>query len=97
MGHPLNERVAEHQPWVVATARKYVGWNGAELDDLVQEGLIAVWQTLERGHLPSGLVIEGRMKNWVRFLETQTPGDYDNMLPLEYFEDSYHQLATLAE
>lgn len=92
MPHPLNEGVAAYSDAVTSWARRYVGRNGAELDDLVQEGLICVWQTLEKGVTPSREVIEGRMKNWVRFLGRQVPANYEDMLPLDLFEDEYHEL-----
>lgn len=55
---------------------------GAEAEDLAQEGLIAVWQSLERGVNPM-LVVENRMKDWIRYLGRQTPAEYETMLPLE--------------
>ena len=93
----MNEAVANYQSAVQSLAFRYVGWNGSEHDDLVQEGLIAVWQSLERGETPSRMVIEGRMKNWARYLGSQLPTDYNEMLPLDSFEDHYHQLESLAE
>jgi hypothetical protein len=56
---------------------------GAEFDDLVQEGLIAVWQALEAGLRISPDVVEGRMKNWVRYLGAGQGRDYEELLPLE--------------
>jgi DNA-directed RNA polymerase specialized sigma subunit len=44
--------------------------NGAEYDDLVQEGLIQVWQNLERGVDPQHYV-EFRMLDYVRWLGLQ--------------------------
>jgi hypothetical protein len=43
---------------------------GAEEDDLVQEGLIQVWQNLERGVDPLHYV-EFRMKDYIRWLGAQ--------------------------
>jgi len=44
----------------------------AEYDDLNQEGLINVWQTLGRGVTPSAEHIENRMKDWCRLLAHQS-------------------------
>lgn len=63
---------------------------GAEMDDLVQEGLISVWQSLERGHNPA-TVIRNRMKNWVTFLAHRGERSYTTFLPLEDFRDLARQ------
>lgn len=63
-------------------ARRYEGRNGAEVDDLVQEGLINVWLCLDKGKTPSKEIIAGRMKNYVDWLGRQQPTDYEKMLPL---------------
>lgn len=47
---------------------------GAEYDDLVQEGLIHVWLSLERGAHPSTEMIENRMKDWIRTCRFQLEG-----------------------
>lgn len=93
----MNEAVANYSEAVNSLAYRYVGWNGAEHDDLVQEGLIAVWMSIHKGFDPSRQVIEGRMKNWAKFLGSQLPTEYNDMLPLDLFEDEYHQLESLAE
>lgn len=77
---------------------------GAEFDDLEQEGLIDVWQSLERGVTPRADIIENRMKDYVRWLGTQIshprgcdpehPEDcpqhvsYDTLLPIDDFRGS---------
>jgi DNA-directed RNA polymerase specialized sigma24 family protein len=63
---------------------------GAEFDDLVQEGLICVWQSLERGHNPAH-VIKNRMKDWVKFLAHRGTLAYATFLPLEDFRDLARQ------
>lgn len=63
----------------------------AEYDDLYQEGLISVWQALERGVTPSAAVIEARMKDWKRLMKYQSgrgghkDTSYATLLPLEAF------------
>lgn len=44
---------------------------GAECDDLAQEGLIQVWQSLERGVAPSAHLLRLRMIDYVRWLGLQ--------------------------
>lgn len=68
----LSNRIAEYCPELNRLARKYVGRHGAEHEDLVQEGAIFVWQSLEKEVVPSEEHIQNRMRNWVRTLEYQT-------------------------
>lgn len=65
---------------------------GADQDDLTQEGLLNVWQSLCRGVTPSAEIIEARMRDFIRFLGAQQgrgrngePLAYDAILPLEDF------------
>lgn len=97
----INSRVAGYSGLAESLAQKFVGRNGAELDDLVQEGLIFVWQTLQRGVTPNAELIEGRMQNWTRLLGYQTGRttpridaagkpvqvDYEVLLPLDDFQN----------
>ena len=90
MASVTSERVAEYLPLVEAYARRYVGFAQSEYDDLRQEGMIAVWQTLERGLRPSPLVINGRMLDWVSYLRRLQRNDaiaYEVMLPMDEFPD----------
>jgi len=41
---------------------------GLEIDDLVQEGRIAIWLAVEAGKTPSKIILYKRMLNWVRHL-----------------------------
>jgi Sigma-70 region 2 len=88
----INDQVAGYRGLVESLAPKFVGRNGAEEADLVQEGLIMVWQSLERGVQPAAAQIENRMHDWVRLLGTQigrgrgTSGEaveYATLLPLD--------------
>lgn len=63
---------------------------GAEMDDLVQEGLISVWLSLQRGHNPAH-VIKNRMKDWVKYLAHRGDNSYATFLPLEDFRDLARQ------
>lgn len=95
----INARVADYRPQVEDVARRLAGSRaardvGAEYDDLVQEGLISVWQALQRGVTPSMEVVLDRMKSWMRLLARQTGRDipqplrpqhipYEQLLPLD--------------
>lgn len=84
----LNDKVAAYRPHVEYLARKYVGFAQAEFDDLAQEGLIAVWQSLTRGIQPRMSVVENRMIDWVRYLNRLQRGDaiaYERILPIEEY------------
>lgn len=86
-----DEAVAAYQSHIESLAWRYVGFANAEFDDLVQEGRIAVWQTLSRGLRPSTQVIEGRMKDWVRYLRRLVHNDavaYELLLPIEEYDST---------
>ena len=73
VAEPISSAIRDYwYPELKRIARKYVGRHGAELDDLVQEGAIFVWQSLERGITPKEDLIRARMRNWIRALEYQT-------------------------
>lgn len=80
--HPLNEAIGAEQSRVESIARQLAGIDGVEYDDLVQEGLIAVWQSLENGVPPTSTFIRNRMLNWVKYVRRQLPADYQDILPL---------------
>ena len=63
------------------------GINGAEFDDLVQEGLIAVWQSLEQGVTPSQAHMRARMLNYIRWLGRRGPVPYYTAMPMDEFID----------
>lgn len=67
----MNERVAAYRPFVELLANRFTGRFGAEFDDLVQEGLVSVWQAHERGVEPSATIIQHSMRNWVRTVRRQ--------------------------
>jgi DNA-directed RNA polymerase specialized sigma24 family protein len=88
----MDERIQGYVSLIESLAQKYVGRNRAEYDDLVQEGMVNVWQTLERGVPVRADIIERRMLDWVRLLGTQmgrgrgTSGEaieYATLLPME--------------
>lgn len=65
---------------------------GVQVDDLEQEGLIDVWQSLQRGVEPSAEMIENRMRDYVRYEGAQLgrgrngePLAYETLLPLDDF------------
>ena len=74
-GRTSSEAVAAYLPLVESLAHKYVDksglYSGAEYDDLVQEGLIAVWQALEDERRPGPNTVMWAMMHWCRELSRQ--------------------------
>jgi len=58
--------VEAYEPLVYAVGMRYAGLDDVELDDLLQEGRIAVWLTLRRGSLPSELQVGDACRKWCR-------------------------------
>lgn len=84
----MNDQLRNYAGLVDSLARKLsagprAAQVGAEYDDLYQEGMIAIWQALDRGVTPSAEIIEDRMRNWFRWLGRQTPVPYEALLPLD--------------
>jgi DNA-directed RNA polymerase specialized sigma24 family protein len=84
----MNDRVAEYRDAVEAIALRVsrgavASQVGAEYDDLVQEGLMKVWQALEQGVTPSAENIENRMKDWIKHLGSQVGRSRDGAIPYE--------------
>jgi DNA-directed RNA polymerase specialized sigma24 family protein len=76
MATVTSEGVAAYQGMVERLAYRYVDNGiGCEYDDLVQEGLIGVWQSLERDRPPSTPFIKLCMRNWRTRIERQRRGD----------------------
>jgi len=96
MDRDISGQVAEYRGLVEHLARQIVRTRAArdvraEVDDLVQEGLIFVWQSLERGLTPAKEQAANRMKDWVKLLANQTNRGasehvpYSALLPLDDF------------
>lgn len=65
----MSDRVADYRGLVESIANRYRPRHIlAEFDDLVQEGLVAVWDALERGVEPGPEYILNRMRSYVRKL-----------------------------
>lgn len=77
-----SEAVAEYLPRCEVLARPMVdmGGSGAEFDDLVQEGLIFCWTSLQRGVKPRTELIRGRMLNWVRYCRRHDCLSYEEIM-----------------
>ena len=59
--------ITRFEPWLQKTARSIAGSTSPNLDDLIQEGRLALWNALEtynpsRGALPSWLVYKARYR-----------------------------------
>jgi hypothetical protein len=84
----MNGRVAAYRGLAETLARKIAGYSrsqqlGVDYDDLVQEGLISVWQALDRGVTPSAEMMEFRMRSWVRLMGAQQGMTRDGSVPYE--------------
>jgi DNA-directed RNA polymerase specialized sigma24 family protein len=84
----MNSAVFQYMGTVESLARRYDGKRGAEKDDLVQEGLIFVWQSLEKRICPSAEMIDNRMKDYVRWLNRKSAVPYEAMLPIDMVGES---------
>lgn len=69
----MNDRVAGYRGLVESVANRFHSRHIlAESDDLIQEGLIAVWHALEKGIEPGPDYIRNRMKDYVRKLHRES-------------------------
>ena len=76
MAAVTSQEVAAYQQMVEDLAHRYVDLSVmCEYDDLVQEGLIAVWNSLAVGRPPSGEYVKWRMRRWRTTMERQRRGD----------------------
>lgn len=73
----VDDIIAAYLPIVKKLAWKYTGSYGAEYEDLVQEGMIAVWNSVKRENEPMQVYIQWRMRNWVTFTQKQKAGQTD--------------------
>lgn len=86
MSRYLDAEVRGYLGLCESLAERYSRGARDEYDDLVQEGLIAVWRTLLSGKTPASAHVENRMKNWLRLRNRQLRGataSYDKILPME--------------
>lgn len=87
----MSDQVGEYLGLVESLAQRLVKSPrairaGVQYDDLVQEGLIGVWRSLEQNICPSAEFIEQRMRDWIRLELRQLQGDpvpYESLLPLD--------------
>lgn len=80
----LSLEIAEYEPELLRLALRLRGRDGAEVDDLVQEGRISIWAAISKGTTPSLAIAFRRMLMWVRTLRPQSPAPYHDLL--EYDE-----------
>lgn len=75
----LSEEIKSYEASLRPFALRLVGRDGAELDDLVQEGRISVWTALAQDLPPSMDIAYKRMLAWVRHLKPQNPIPYEDI------------------
>ena len=86
MAAVTSDQVAAYDTLIETLARLNRGRAGAELDDLIQEGRIAVFMSLKRGIHPSREMILNRQRDYVRYLHRLNrleSADYGAYLPME--------------
>jgi DNA-directed RNA polymerase specialized sigma24 family protein len=66
--HDESDAVAAYWPLYERYARRFVGVNGAEFDDLVQESAIASWLAMRAGYKPSKVLLVRTCMRWCRSL-----------------------------
>ncbi len=76
----LSTEIAEYEGELLRLALRLRGRDGADLDDLLQEGRISVWAALVNDKPVSLTVAFKRMLLWVRHLRPQNPAPYSDML-----------------
>lgn len=85
----MNDRVAGYRGLVESVAQRLVRTRraqqvGAEFDDLVQEGLIAVFKKLRDGVDVVGEAhVRDRMRDYIKWLGRTEFVPYEEMLPLD--------------
>lgn len=84
----MSAQVAEYRGLCEALAARIVrpgrmSRTGVEYDDLVQEGLIFVWQSLERGEDPAAKLVRGRMLDYVKKMGREKRGGQEEFVPYE--------------
>lgn len=75
----LSEAIKGYEAALLPLALRLAGRDGAEVDDLMQEGYISVWQALKNEVEPSLTIAFKRMLMWVRTLRPQTPAPYEEI------------------
>lgn len=75
----LSDAIRGYEAALLPFALRLAGRNGAEVDDLMQEGRLSLWGPLREGRLPSLEVCSLRMKQWVRHLQPQNPCPYQEL------------------
>lgn len=90
MQSAVEREVAAHLTQVEEMADRLSRRHRDERDDLVQEGLISVWECLRADRPPTEKDIERRMKRWLKFRGRQrrdVPVDYDKALKIASEEE----------
>lgn len=85
-GRELEDQLRSHAGLVESLADQLSRRSRDERDDLVQEGLIAVWENLAAGKPVTEDSVVKRMKKWLRYRGRQkrdVPTSYDKLLPME--------------
>lgn len=82
----LSEAIKGYEAGLLPLALRLEGRDGADLDDLIQEGRISVWDALRKDVTPNLDIAFARMKMWVRHLRRQNPVPYAELVRLDDIE-----------
>lgn len=86
MHRDISDQVRAHQDLVESLADRLSRRDRNERDDLVQEGMIAVWEALRAGNEVTETALNKRMRKWLRYRGRQrrdVPTAYDALLSME--------------
>jgi len=84
----MSASVAEYRDLCEALAARLVrpgrmSRTGVEYDDLVQEGLIFVWTTLQKGEVPAAKYVRLTMLAYVRKMGAEKRGGQEEFVPYD--------------
>lgn len=78
----LSSIIASYESMLRPLARRLTGRDGAEEDDLMQEGYLSVWADIMAGREPQEYFAWQRMLSWLRHIRIQNPKPYAELLQI---------------
>lgn len=85
MSRDIERQLRAHAGLVQSLAETQSRRHRDELDDLIQEGMIAAWELLRDGKAVTEELLLKRMSKWLRFRGRQRrdiPTSYEKLLPM---------------
>jgi DNA-directed RNA polymerase specialized sigma24 family protein len=78
----LSSAIEAQEAMLHPLAMRLRGRDGADYDDLMQEGRMSVWQDLLAGREPQEYFAWQRMLKWIRHIKIQNPKPYAELFQL---------------